>query len=150
MHAIAIARIKTGHAPGSSRLSLIQARLLSQHTLYSRSCAPYAHATASPQRGRSCGPRDMRRQIAMSRQTANDSATTSAQSLVRAAAAASGRTRIGAQRVQRDIQCQTTTASTSDKAVRARLSQTAEPHLCSYVKRRRHIRCLAAKIAEPC
>jgi hypothetical protein len=114
------------------------------------SCAPYAHATASPQRGRSCGPRDMSRQIAMSRQTANDSATTSIQSLVRATAVASRRTRIGAQRVQRDIQCQTTTASTSDKAVHARLSQTAEPHLCSYVKRRRHIRCLAAKIAEPC
>ena len=91
----------------------------------------------------------MSRQIAMSRQTPNDSSTTNVQSLVRAAAVASRRTRIGAQRVRRDIQRRFTTAATSGKAVRAQMSQTAEPHLCSYVERRRHRPWLDAKIAEP-
>ena len=91
----------------------------------------------------------MSRQIAMSRQTPNDSSTTNVQSLVRAAAVASRRTRIGAQRVRRDIQRRFTTAATSGKAVRAQMSQTAEPSLCSYVERRRHRPWLDAKIAEP-
>ena len=91
----------------------------------------------------------MSRQIAMSRQTPNDSSTTNVQSLVRAAAVASRRTRIGAQRVRRDIQRRFTIAATSGKAARAQMSQTAEPHLCSYVERRRHRPWLDAKIAEP-